>query len=98
MQEKLVRAKLELEEMCGSHQVRTYLRCMVVLTSYSLLFPLQKVYILSADVSSVDIKDKLLEAVAANGHVDVLINCAGMTHTAALVDTPMEKYEVCCPN
>lgn len=49
---------------------------------------------MSADVSSVDVKDKLLEAVASNGHVDVLINCAGITHTGALVDTPMEKYEV----
>lgn len=26
--------------------------------------------------------------------VDVLINCAGITHTASLVDTPTEKYKV----
>lgn len=47
-------------------------------------------------MSSRDIKDKLLEAVSTSGHVDVLINCAGMTHTDTLIDTPMEKYEVGC--
>ena len=51
-------------------------------------------YTLSGDVSRGDIRDKLLEGVAKTGHVDVLINCAGMAHTATLLDTPPEKYEV----
>ena len=52
-------------------------------------------HILAADVSSVDIKEALQVAVTANGHVDVLVNCAGITHTATMVDTPSHKYEVC---
>ncbi len=51
-------------------------------------------YTVAGDVSSKSIADKLLESVAKNVHIHVLINCAGITHTAPLVDTSAEKYEV----
>ncbi len=61
-----------------------------------LLLPccVQTVYVVSADIGSVAVKDSLADAVRSNGHVDVLVNCAGITHTATLQDTPSEKYEV----
>ncbi len=49
----------------------------------------------SADVSVVSVKDAVEEAVRTNGHVDVLVNCAGITHPALLQDTSPEKFEVC---
>ena len=39
-------------------------------------------------------KEKILTSVASSGHVDVLINCAGITHTATMQETPSEKYQV----
>ena len=48
------------------------------------------------DVSSLsEVKESLTEAVKKGGHVDVLVNCAGITHTDTLVDTPSEKFQVC---
>ncbi len=49
----------------------------------------------SADVSVVSVKDAVEEAVRTNGHVDVLVNNAGMMHFSLLQDIPPEKYEVC---
>lgn len=40
-------------------------------------------------------RHRLTEAVKKLGHVDVLVNCAGITHTATLVDTPSERFQVC---
>ena len=49
----------------------------------------------SVDVGSLlEAKYRLTEAVKKLGHVDVLVNCAGITHTATLVDTPAEKFQV----
>lgn len=45
-------------------------------------------------MSSVAVQKALEDAVAMNGHVDVLVNCAGITHTATMLDTPSQKYEV----
>lgn len=51
--------------------------------------------VLSLDVSSLrDVRQQLAEGVLKFGHVDVLVNCAGITHTARLVDTPSEKFQV----
>ncbi len=49
----------------------------------------------SADVSVVSVKDAVEEAVRTNGHVDVLVNNAGIQHPALLLDIPPEKFEVC---
>ena len=50
----------------------------------------------SVDVGSIlEAKFRLAEAVKKLGHVDVLVNCAGITHTATLVDTSAEKFQVC---
>ena len=55
----------------------------------------QRVHIISADVSEATaVKEKILTSVASSGHVDVLINCAGITHTATMQETPSEKYQV----
>ena len=54
---------------------------------------------LSLDVSSLcDVRQQLTEGVQKFNHIDVLVNCAGITHTATLVDTPSEKFKVhgCC--
>lgn len=54
----------------------------------------QRVHIISADVSeAAAVKEKILTSVASSGHVDVLINCAGITHTATMQETPSEKYQ-----
>lgn len=51
--------------------------------------------VLSLDVSSLhDARQQLADAVESFGHVDVLVNCAGITHTATLVDTPSERFQV----
>lgn len=50
---------------------------------------------ISVDVGSIlEAKYRLTEAVKKLGHVDVLVNCAGITHTATLVDTPAERFQV----
>ncbi len=55
----------------------------------------QRVYTVSGDVSDKSIADKLLESVSRNvTSIHVLINCAGITHTAPMVLTPADKYEV----
>ena len=47
------------------------------------------------DVGSLlEVKYRLTEAVKKFGHVDVLVNCAGITHTGTLVDTPADKFQV----
>ena len=47
------------------------------------------------DVGSLlEAKYRLSEAVKKLGHVDVLVNCAGVTHTGMLLDTPAEKFQV----
>ena len=49
----------------------------------------------SVDVGSLlEAKYRLTEAVKKLGHVDVLVNCAGITHTDTLVNTPSEKFQV----
>ena len=49
----------------------------------------------SVDVGSLlEAKYRLSEAVKKLGHVDVLVNCAGVTHTGMLLDTPAEKFQV----
>ena len=56
---------------------------------------LQRVQVVSADVSDPGVGAVLERAMTeVGGQVDVLVNCAGITHTAAMVDTPMEKYQV----
>ena len=50
----------------------------------------------SADVGSLGVKGAVQEVVRHMGHVDVLVNCAGITHTAPLHETPPEKCEVNC--
>ena len=51
--------------------------------------------VLSLDVSSLhDARQRLTEGVQKFNHVDVLVNSAGITHTATLVDTPEEKFKV----
>ncbi len=49
----------------------------------------------SADVSVVSVKDAVEEAVRTIGHVDVLVNNAGIPCLALLQDTSPEKFEVC---
>lgn len=55
---------------------------------------LQRVHTVSADVGSLGVKDALKEVVRQMGHVDVLVNCAGTTHTAPLHETPPETCQV----
>jgi len=57
---------------------------------------LQRVHTVSADVGSLGVKDALKEVVRQMGHVDVLVNCAGTTHTAPLHETPPETCQVNC--
>lgn len=50
---------------------------------------------ISADVSEPSVGEVLSEALDKEGQqVDVLVNCAGITHTATMMDTPKEKYQV----
>ena len=49
----------------------------------------------SADVSEPRVGEVLHRAMDEVGkQVDVLVNCAGITHTAPMIDTPSEKYQV----
>jgi short-subunit dehydrogenase len=50
----------------------------------------------SADVSQASIGEELSRALEeeVGQEVDVLVNCAGITHTATMVDTPNETYQV----
>ena len=71
--------------------------CVILIAFLLILFWLQKVNTVSVDVGSLlEAKYRLTEAVKKLGHVDVLVNCAGITHTATLVDTPAEKFQVHC--
>lgn len=49
----------------------------------------------SSDVGSMLVKTALADTVRVNGDVDILVNSAGITHTARLQDTSSKKYEVC---
>ncbi len=50
---------------------------------------------ISADVSKAGVGEVLSKALEEAGvEVDVLVNCAGITHTATMIDTPVEKYQV----
>ena len=47
------------------------------------------------DVSQAsEVKKKAASILKEIGGVDVLINSAGITHTATFLETPTEKYEV----
>lgn len=49
----------------------------------------------SADVSQESVIKSLKEAVKEAGReVDVLVNCAGITHTAPMIETPPHLYKV----
>ena len=55
----------------------------------------KRVCTVPGDVSKVEVGEVLSKAVVEIGKtVDVLINCAGITHTAALLDTPVKTYQV----
>ena len=49
---------------------------------------------MQSDVGSEEVKEAIAAAVGATGHVQVLVNCAGITHTAPLQDTPPEIFKV----
>ena len=49
----------------------------------------------SADVSDASVVEILRKHVEDVGvAVDVLVNCAGITHTATMLDTPLNTYQV----
>ena len=48
----------------------------------------------AADVSQVSVMEEIAKSEKEVGSVDILVNCAGITHTATMLDTPPEKYEV----
>ena len=59
------------------------------------VFWFQRVCTVAGDVSAADIGDTLCNAVKDIGKsVDILINCAGITHTGTLLDTPNKIYQV----
>lgn len=50
---------------------------------------------MSADVSQPSVGQELDKAMEEMGRqVDILVNCAGITHTATMLDTPNEVYQV----
>lgn len=60
----------------------------------------QRVQVVSADVSQESVIESLKDAVKEAGReVDVLVNCAGITHTAPMTETPPHLYkELLCVN
>ena len=67
----------------------------VRLWSWSHLTCVQVVRVVSADVSDAGVGAVLEKAIQGMGcDVDVLVNCAGITHTATMLETPCEKYKV----
>ena len=48
----------------------------------------------SADVANPAVVEQLTEYVRVLGPVDVLVNCAGITHTATMANTSVETYQV----
>ncbi len=50
--------------------------------------------VVSADVSDSSIVEQLTEYIQEVGVVDVLVNCAGITYTAPMSNTPVQKYQV----
>lgn len=61
---------------------------------YLYLSNFQRVYTISADVSSESIKDDLEQELSGLPPVDVLINSAGVGHTGAFLDMPTEIFDV----
>lgn len=57
---------------------------------------LQRVCVVAADVAVLaEVREGLNKVVREAGcEVDVLVNCAGITHTASMLETPDEKYQV----
>ena len=53
-------------------------------------------HVVAADIAVLsEVREGLERGVKEVGcEVDVLVNCAGITYTAAMVDTPDEKYQV----
>ena len=60
----------------------------------SVLLNVQKVYTISADVTSESIKEDLGQELSGLPPVDVLINSAGISHTGAFVDMPTKTFDV----
>lgn len=56
----------------------------------------QRVCAVAADVSvQAEVEEGLGRSVKEVGcEVDVLVNCAGITHTATMLETASEKYQV----
>lgn len=52
--------------------------------------------VVAADVAVLEeVREGLSRGVKEAGcEVDVLVNCAGITHTATMLETPNEKYQV----
>ena len=48
----------------------------------------------SADIAESAVLEQIAETMEKEGPVDVLVNCAGITCTAAMTDTPIQSYKV----
>ena len=55
---------------------------------------MQKVHTISADVSSEAVRDELERGLSELPPVDVLVNSAGVTHSGAFLDTPIQTFDV----
>lgn len=58
-------------------------------------FHVQKVHSISVDVSLESSKDYIQQELSGFPPVDVLVNSAGVTHSANFQDTTSETFEVC---
>lgn len=61
-------------------------------------FRVQKVHFISVDVSLESSKDYIQQELSGFPPVDVLVNSAGVTHSANFQDTTSEAFEVCSQN
>lgn len=50
--------------------------------------------VVSADVGDPSVVEQLTEYIREVGVVDVLVNCAGITHTSTMASTPVNTYKV----
>ena len=55
---------------------------------------MQRVHTLSADVISEAVRDELEQGLSGFPPVDVLVNSAGVSHSGAFLDTPLQIFDV----
>ena len=58
------------------------------------VFTIQKVHTISADVTAETVRDDLEEGLSGLPPVDVLVNSAGVSHSAAFLDTTSQTFDV----